>query len=425
MVCIRKLDNGIRLVMEKMEHISSVSIGVIVEIGSRDEDLDNNGISHFIEHMLFRGTSTKTAKEISKSIDAIGGNLNAFTSKENTCFYAQVLSPHLEMAIELLSDMFLNSLFLKEDINKEKNIIEEEINMYLDDYEDRSHELLNELIYSNSSLSLPILGSKDSISSFDGSIIKGFFESKYTSERIIISISGNFNLEETYKVINKSFNKIPYKKPTHEGINIINEKSKYKRIKGISKEIEQFNLCIGLPGVSSKSESIYSYMLLNNIIGNSESSRLYQSIREKGLSYSLYSNLTSYRDKGDISIYIGSNNGQIKEVINLLKKEFDNLRSYSITREELERVKEQLKINYILDSESSASRMFENARNISLFGENISDKQVLKKIDHVSKDDISSLIDKILKNEYRNVSYIGDIENRTTLEEYIKNKLLL
>lgn len=255
MISIKELDNGIRIVMEKLDNVNSISLGVIVENDSSDEDETNNGIYHFIEHMLFRGTSTKTARDISNIIDNIGGNLNAFTSKENTCFYAQILKPHLDIVIELLSDIFLNSLFLKNDIDKEKRVIEEEIKMYLDDYEDLTHELLNKIMYSGSSLSLPILGNIETIRTFNSEKLKQFFDENYISKNIIISVAGDIDITETYKKINENFGRISDK-------NYFKYKTKFEikhfdknSIEGLNRNIEQFNLCIGLPGVPSNSDS--------------------------------------------------------------------------------------------------------------------------------------------------------------------------
>lgn len=423
MYSIRELDNGIRVVIEKLDNINSISLGVIVENGSINEDCENNGISHFIEHMLFRSTNNKTAKEISQIIDNIGGNLNAFTSKENTCFYTQILKEHLNIVIDLLSDMFLNSLFNEEDIEIEKRIIEEEINMYLDDTEDLVHELLNEIIYSNTSLSLPILGNINSINNFNKENLKKYFKKYYDPKKIIISITGNLNINETLKKLNDSFGNFNVKKEL-ENIKLIPNQIIFKNeIKGIKKDIEQFNLCIGLPGISSYSEELYSYLILNNILANNESSRLYQNIREEGLAYSLYSSITTYKEVGDISIYMGLNNNKIEETLSLINKEFNILSNNYISYEELQRGKEQLKINYILDNESSLSKMFENAKSISLFGRIETSDEILKKIDKINKKDIMNIIDKTFKREFIKVSYVSNLDNKKEIEQEIKDKI--
>lgn len=423
MYFIKELDNGIRVVIEKLDNINSISLGIIVENGSINENHANNGISHFIEHMLFRGTNNKSAKEISKTIDKIGGNLNAFTSKENTCFYAQILKRHLDIVIELFSDMFLNPLFNEEDIEKEKNIVVEEINMYLDDPEDLAHELLNEITYSNTSLSLPILGNVDSIKGFNKENLKNYFKKHYNPKKIIISIAGNLNISETLQKLNYSFGNFNVKKEIEDTRLIQNQIILKNEIKGIKKDVEQFNLCIGIPGISSDSDELYSYLILNNILANNESSRLYQSIREAGLAYSLYSSITTYKYAGDISIYMGLNNNQIENTLSLIDKEFDILSNNYINDEELQSGKEQLKINYILDNESSLSKMFENAKSISLFERIETSDEILKKIDKINKKDILNIIDKTFKRECIKVAYISNYNNRKEIEQQIKDKI--
>ncbi|OLS01770.1 M16 family metallopeptidase [Tissierella creatinophila] len=423
MYFIKELDNGINVVIEKLDNINSISLGIIVENGSINENDNNNGISHFIEHMLFRGTDNKTAKEISQIIDKIGGNLNAFTSKENTCFYAQVLREHLDIVIELFSDMFLNSLFNEEDIEKEKMIIEEEINMYLDDPEDLVHELLNEMIYFNTSLSLSILGNIDSIKRFNKKDLNNYFNKYYNPKKIIISIAGNLNINETYKKLNQYFGKFNIQNKSEDIKFDTDDIIHGNKIKGIKKDIEQFNLCIGLLGISSSSDDLYSYLILNNILANNESSRLYQSIREAGLAYSLYSSITTYKDIGDMSIYIGLNNNKIENTLSLIDKELNILKNNYIKHEELETCKEQLKINYILENESSLSKMFENAKSISLFKKIETEDQVLKKIDKINKKDMISIINKVFKRETFKIAYISNLEDKAGIEEHIKNKI--
>lgn len=424
MYFINKLDNNIRLVMQKIDNVNSVSLGIIVENGSTNEDETNNGISHFIEHMLFRGTVTKTAKDISSIIDNIGGNLNAFTSKENTCFYAQILNYHLDIVIDLLSDIFLNPSFDRLDIEKEKKVIEEEINMYLDDPEDLVHELLNELIYENTSLSRPILGSIQSIKKFNSEILSDYFNDNYTQDKIIISLAGDIDMDKAYIKLNQTFGRLKRNSNSRyttnlENINIFNN----NKINSINKDVEQFNLCIGLPGPSSYSNDIYSYLILNNILANNESSRLQQSIREEGLAYSIYSNINSYKSIGDISIYMGINNNQIKNVLSIIDSELDKLSSHYISHDELEIGKEQLKINYILESESSISKMFENAKSIALFGKIETQDEILKKIDIINKNDIVELINNLFKRDKMNVSYVCKNYKRKDLEKQIKKKM--
>nr|WP_300004549.1 pitrilysin family protein [Tissierella sp.] len=423
MYFIKKLDNGIQVVLEKIGNINSISLGVIVDNGSINEIKINNGISHFIEHMLFRGTNNKTSKQISEIIDKIGGNLNAYTSKENTGFYAQILPEHLEITIDLLSDMMINPLFNEEDIEKEKSIIEEEINMYLDDPEDLVHELLNETIYANTSLEMPILGNLHSIKSFNNIMLKQYFQDHYNVENIIISIAGNIDIEETYKNLDYYFADTPRASKKKENI-FHKEKNKlFNKIKGLNRDIEQFNLCIGLPGVSSYSQELYEYLILSNILANNESSRLYQSIREAGFAYSIYSSITSYRDKGDMAIYMGLNNTNIDHTLSLIDKEFYKLLNEDISKEEIELGKEQIKINYILESENSLSKMFENAKSFSLFGKIETQKEILEKIEKVNKTSMKTIVLKTFNREYINVSYVTSLKDKININQQINNKI--
>lgn len=428
MYFVQELDNGIKVVIEKLDNIKSVSLGIIVEIGSRYENYMNNGMSHFIEHMLFRGTSNRTAREISLIIDKIGGNVNAFTSKENTCYYVQVLKEHLDIAINLLSDMFLNPLFDKEDIRRERMVIEEEINMYLDDTEDLVHELLDETLYYNTPLSLPVLGNINSIRKLDAEILKDFFFKYYNPTNIIISVAGNLNPDDTFEKINNYFGRLA-SKYDYDNINNDNLKNKLysisqtNKIRGIVKQVEQLNLCMGFPGTSSKSNDLYIYSILNNIFVNNEGSRLYQTLRESGYVYSLYSNITTYKDTGDISIYMGLSNSQIENVLTLIDRELSILCNNYINHEELQIAKEQLKINYILDNENPLSRMFGNARSVSLSGNIETEDEVLEKIDIIDRSDIINIINKSFKRSNINIAYISNIKNDSIIEQLVKNKI--
>lgn len=305
MYIIDKLDNGIQVVMEQIDYVNSVSIGLIIKNGSIYEDKSNNGVSHFIEHMLFKGTRIRTAKEIAESIDNIGGQLNAFTGKEQTCFYAKVLDHHLPIAINVLGDMISNSLFDPDEIQKEKGVIIEEINMYLDEPEDLVYELLNELMFKNSSLEYPILGTEKSVASLNRKAILDYFYDNYTADNIVISLAGKLDPKEAMKLLNYNFNSIKDKiSPIKE--NTLKNYIYTNNIKGIKKNIEQLNFCIGMEGVNVTSYDIHPTMVMNNVFGGSMSSRLFQSIREdNGLAYSVYSNLSPYKETGIFSIYVG------------------------------------------------------------------------------------------------------------------------
>lgn len=423
MYIIDKLDNGIQVVMEKIDYVNSVAIGVIIKNGSIHENINNNGVSHFIEHMLFKGTKNRNAREIAESIDNIGGQLNAFTGKEQTCFYAKVLDQHLPIAIDVLGDMLTNSLFLAEEIQKEKGVIIEEINMYLDEPEDLVYELLNELMFKHTSLEYPILGNESSVSSLTRENILNYFFDKYNAEDIVISLAGKFDPKETMKLLNNNFNNFKEEK------SLLAEKlpSKYifkNNIKGIDKKIEQLNFCIGLEGVNSKSDDIHPALVMNNIFGGSMSSRLFQSIREdKGLAYSVYSILSPMENTGIYSIYAGLKSTQLIQVVKLIKIEMEYIQKQLITKEELLMSKEQFKGSYILGTEGTFSRMFENGKSLSILGKIESPDEVIKKIDRVNMDDIERVVKNIFNKEKVNIAYVGQIKDSLSIENKLKEIL--
>ena len=295
--------------------------------------------------------------------------------------------------------------------------------MYLDDSEDLVHELLNEIIYSNTSLSLPILGNRDSIKSFNRESLMRFFYKHYDPQKIIISIAGNININDTYVKVNDNFGSFNNKTKSEDLEFNINKVVFKNEIKGIKKDIEQFNLCIGLPGIPSNPDDLYPYLILNNILANNESSRLYQSIREAGYAYSLYANITTYKAIGNISIYMGFNNSQIENIMSLINKEFHIITEKHIKDEELQRGKEQLKINYILENESSLSKMFENAKSISLFKNIETQDEILKKIDEINSDDMINIINKVFKRSSIKIAYITNLNDKAFIEKQIKDKI--
>lgn len=423
MYIIDKLDNGIQVVMEKIDYVNSVAIGIIIKNGSIHENINNNGVSHFIEHMLFKGTKNRNAKEIAESIDNVGGQLNAFTGKEQTCFYAKVLDQHLPIAIDVLGDMLSNSLFIEEEIQKEKGVIIEEINMYLDEPEDLVYELLNELMFKNTSLEYPILGNEHSVSTLNRENMLNYFYEKYNAEDIVISLAGKFDTKETMKLLNENFNNFKKEKSklTEE---LPNEYIFKNNIKGIDKKIEQLNFCIGLEGTNSKSDDIHPTLVMNNIFGGSMSSRLFQSIREdKGLAYSVYSILSPMENTGIFSIYAGLKSSQLIQVVKLIKAEIEYIEKQLITKEELHMSKEQFKGNYILGTEGTFSRMFENGKSLSLLGKIESPDEVIKKIDRVNMEDIERVVKDIFNKEKVNIAYVGQIKDSSNIENQLKEIL--
>lgn len=414
-----KLDNGTRVVMEEIPYVNSVSIGVWISCGSIKEEEDINGISHFIEHMLFKGTAYRNAKELVESIENIGGQINAFTGAEYTCFYARVLDKHLPIAIDVLADMFNNSIFDERDIEKEKGVIFEEINMYLDSPEDIVYDVLSNIMFQDTSLALPILGSYETVNSIDRDTLLKYYKQQYIPENIVISIVGNFNSKETVKMLNEFFYKTSIdenKKSKEIPVPNIGQKIAYK-----IKDTEQLNLCIGMEGIKRSSNHIYPLLVLNNIFGGSMSSRLFQKIREeKGLAYSIYSHPTLFQDTGAFTVYAGLNVHQIINVANLINEGIEDIKNNLVTECEIKKSKEQLKGNYILRLENPTSRMFEIGKSELLLNRILTPESIINKIDNVGLNDIEEVVTKIFDRSKFNIAYVGNVSKVEKINEDLK-----
>lgn len=411
------LDNGLRIVTEYIPHVKSVSIGLWVEAGSRKEETQNNGVTHFIEHMLFKGTESRSAKDIAESIDNIGGQINAFTSKECTCYYAKVLDRHLSTAIEVLSDMFFNSKFDEEEILKEKGVVFEEIKMYEDSPEDLVYDLLSETFFENHPLGLPILGSNQTLSSLNKDDIIDYYKKHYTPENTVISLVGNFDSNEAISLIKNYFDSWESEKKYVQD----NGKLKlYPKIISKKKDIEQLHFCLGMEGIPNGDDDLYPLLIANNVFGGGMSSRLFQTIREeKGLVYSIYSYLSTYKDTGLFSIYAGLNPDNLLTASKIIKNNIETIKKSLLSKEEILKSKEQLKGNYILGLESTSSRMTSIGKSELLLGKITSPQEVLDKIDNVSLNDIERVIKKVFDNSKYSITFVGNIKD----EEKLKNDL--
>jgi len=414
-----KLSNGIRVVVEKIPYMKSVSLGIWIGAGSVHEDLNNNGISHFIEHMLFKGTQTRTAKEIAEEIDNIGGQLNAFTSKEYTCYYAKVLDTHIHTAVDVLTDMLFHSTFSSVEIEKEKSVVLEEINMYEDSPEDNVHDLLSSTIFHKHPLGLPILGNWDTINRFDRELLTGYLNQNYTVDKIVISVVGNFDEKELIALLEEKFHHFANRssEETETDLPVFSAGSSVKY-----KDIEQAHLCIGLEGASLTSNYLYPLLIINNVFGGSMSSRLFQKIREdKGLAYSVYSYLSSYKTLGLLTIYVAVNPAHMIEVLRLIHKEIKDLLKTGFTKDELEKSKEQLKGSYILGLESTSSRMVAIGKSELLTNHIEKPKEVLQKIDQVTMEDIDKTIHKIFDLQKASIAAVGKIDEKQNMLSILNN----
>jgi predicted Zn-dependent peptidase len=388
------LSNGIRVVTERMPNVRSVSVGVWVTMGSRDEDAGNSGISHFIEHMIFKGTERRTALDIAKAFDQMGGFSNAFTSKEVTCFHAKVMDIHLDRVLDLFSDIFLHSRFDDKEVERERRVIMQEISMLEDSPDELIHELFNKFYWPGSNLGQSILGTVDNVSTINSQILKEFISKAYVGPKVLIAAAGNLEHESFVDRINELFG----------GLVSINGHSSHSRpvahlgAKFIKKDLEQLHVLMGYEGPCSSGPQRYPALLLNVILGGSMSSRLFQEIREKrGLAYSVYSFFSSFQDTGMLGIYAGISEKQFSKTVELMHSELKKLADQSIGYDELEAARDQVKGGLLLSAESTDSRMTRLAKNEINMGKFVSYNEVIRKINAVTPEDIKRMATQCLK----------------------------
>lgn len=412
-----QLDNGLTVVYEKLEGYKSISIGVWVKTGSAYENEKNNGISHFIEHMLFKGTKNRTAKEIASLIDGIGGEINAYTAKECTCFYTKTLSLDYEVGLEILSDMLLNSTFNDDHIETEKTVIIDEINMYEDAAEEMVIDLINEITFKGHPLSYPILGTKKTVNSFNHKMLKSYFDTYYVAENMVISIAGDFDEKELLEKVGFYFKTL--KRGTsplldHRINPVYNWGMESKK-----KDFEQIQVAINFPGIKFDHELSYEMMVLSNILGGTNSSRLFQSIREdRGLAYSIYSEPNFYDALGTLCVSFGVSKENLEETLILVAEEINKIKLHRISAEAMEHAKNHLRGSFFLNLEGSDNYMDLIGR-IELFAhreKNIDD--MLYKISNIQLEGVLSLIDACLDTEQIALAIVGDIDVHDTKRLY-------
>ncbi len=383
------LENNLTVIYERLSHLKSVSFGVWIGAGSRNETLQQNGISHFIEHMVFKGTEKRSAKDIACDIDKIGGQINAFTGKDCTCFYTKTLDSDLETAVDVLSDMLFHSTFDPHHIETEKKVVYEEISMYEDDPEELVHDILTERIWSDGPLGYPILGTRESLEKLTRQSLYNYMSTYYIPDNCLISVVGNFDEDHLLHIIRKYFGdwkplsycRISKERPVFKNDFVFREK-----------DTEQTHVCLGFRGLPMTDERVYPLMVLNNIIGGGMSSRLFQSIREEmGLVYSIYSFPTSFRDCGMFTIYAATNPDKAQEVIERIGLDIKDILKNGITEAELVRSKNQLKGSFILGLDSTSGRMSSIGKNKLITGMVRTPDEILRLIDKVSTSSIHEL----------------------------------
>lgn len=391
MIVYKQFENGLRLVVNKIEGLTSVSAGILVKTGSINENKEENGISHYIEHVMFKGTKKRTAFEISDYIDRIGAQINAFTSKEMTCYYTKSTKEHTEDAIEVLSDIFFNSEFNSEELEKEKSVVIEEINMSEDTPEDICLDLLANSYYGNDGLGQTILGSIKNIKSFNVDKIRAYMNRYYTADNVVISVAGNVDVDEVQRLIKDYFaDKFTVFKSDKQFVTskFFNE-NLYR-----SKRIEQSHIGFAMKGYTATDELADAYSIANTVLGGGMSSRLFQRIREElGLCYSVYSYPSQYKDNGILEIYAGVNTQSrdlaVEAIVDVVKK----FKKEGITEQEFSRGKEQLKSSFIFSRESSGSQMLLYGRYLLFLNKEFDFQERITKLENVSKEDVMKAIE--------------------------------
>ncbi|MBT0665788.1 insulinase family protein [Geobacter pelophilus] len=398
------LDNGIRVVTEKIPSVHSVSIGIWVTSGSRHESVEKNGVTHFIEHLMFKGTPTRSALDIAREIDAVGGVLNAFTGREYVCYYAKVLSTHLTMAVNLLADIFLNSKFDSEEIEKERKVILQEINMLEDTPDDFIHDLYCQNFWKEHPLGRPIVGTEESVESLTRDFLLDHKSDTYCADNIIIAAAGNVDHEDLIRLVSVLFKNLVPGKPVAETLHPLHGNG----VLHFEKELEQLHLCLGTKALPQNHARRYESYILNAVLGGSMSSRLFQEVREKqGLAYSIYSYVASHSDSGSLVVYAGTSQERMDEVVEIILREMHRLKVDPLTRDELSAAKEQLKGNILLSLESSDNRMSKLAKNEVYFGKYQSLKDIMNSFDQVTAETVQELSCELFSASSLNLVLLG------------------
>jgi predicted Zn-dependent peptidase len=403
------LPNGVRVITEAMPHVRSVSVGIWVGSGSRRETPEQNGIAHFIEHMLFKGTTTRSAEDIARSVDSIGGNLDAFTAKELVCFNTKVLDQHLSQAFDVLADLVLHPLFRPEDIEKEKGVILEEIKMEADSPDYLVHEIFSSNFWKDHPLGKPILGTPQTVRRFDDTMVRDFYRSVYAPANVVVTAAGNLTHERLTGLVRQHFESLPPGSTppvdpvpsTHARIAMRNKKS-----------LEQVHLCLGVPSYPLPHSERFACYVLNTLLGGGMSSRLFQNIRERqGLAYAVFSELNPYRDTGCLSIYAGTSVESARKVVESITREFRLLKQERVSDEELRRAKDHLKGSLMLGLESTASRMSNLARQEMYFGKFFTLDELVESIEAVTANDVQRIAETFFDSRQIALTVLGNLEN--------------
>lgn len=418
MITSTVLSNGIRIITHHIQHMHTVSIGIWVANGTRHESHENNGVAHFIEHLLFKGTRRRTARQISLEIDSMGGILNAFTSHEYVCYYAKVLSKFMPRATDLLSDIFLHSTFPAEELERERNVILQEIKMRDDSPDEFIHDSYHQNFWDGHPLGFSILGSEETVSGLSRDDIISYKQSRYRPEDIIITAAGNVNHDELVSLVEAAFTPlssawVPDNHPfvSHNG----------KRMHLCERDLEQTLICLGTRALSQSHADRFSLFLLNTILGGGMSSRLFQEVREKkGLAYSVYSYVISHADSGSLVVYAGTEQKQCREVIDIALSEMARLKLEAVPQDELDSAREQLKGKLLMSLESSDSLMTRLAKNEIYLQRHQPVEEILEEFDAVTCDDVQRLAIELFDGTCLNLEVMGKTKDLGLTADMLK-----
>lgn len=402
-----QLANGVRVVTETMPGVASVTVGIWVENGSRYERPDQAGISHYLEHLLFKGTQRRTAAQIAEEFDAIGGVLNAFTGKEHTCYYGKVLAEHINVAEDVLADIFLHSRFDPEEIERERTVVLQEIAQVEDMPDEYVNDLFDLKFWPNHPLSYPVCGRTETVQRFSRQDFLDFVDVRYRPDRLIVAAAGNVEHRRLVAWAEREFSHLSGRAAVVDGFPPIPRRNVFH----LEKPLEQVHLCLGTPGVSQRADERYAAYLLNTAVGGGMSSRLFQEVREKrGRAYAVGSFLRSYLDAGYLGIYAGTSAEWVQEVVSVILGELRSIQRNGLRPEELTRVKNQLKGNLLLGLETSDNRMSRIAKNEIYFGADVAPSEVAARIDAVTNDEIVELTNRLVRADAMALTLLGDLK---------------
>ena len=419
MISVNKttLDNGVTIISKVMPYVRSVSMGVWVSVGARDESKTESGLSHFIEHMIFKGTQKRSALQIAKEFDAIGGQSNAFTAMEHTCYHAKVVDEKLPTMIDILSDIFLHSVFDQNEIEKERTIIFQEIDMVEDNPEEFIHIMASQNYWGNHPLGRSILGNRENILRFDTDTIRCFFKRFYQPERILITAAGNIEHHQLIDLLAPCFESIL---PNKNRFPLRTVPAGQNSVLILPKSLEQLHICLLIPGLAISDPKRFTLTLLNTVLGGNMSSRLFQKVREdKGLAYSIYSFASSHQDAGMFGVYTAVNPNQDQVATELILNELSQLKRFTISSAELYDSKEYIKGNLYLAAESPDNQMVRLAHNELYLNRHVSIKEVLKDIESVTVEDIRELARKLIAPGKLALSLLGQTKNEAAIKALI------